>query len=179
MGSRAGSFGAVDDPTMSTQPRPIAPVIAMRTNGAYVNAVEVRCSWCCSTHWHSWNNETDSFRYPPCQAGAAAYTVTVDTRARMDHMRTEYPAPNGVVGLVPLNIHYAYEQDDDEDIIGVVLETALGAFAVWLPVASAVGLAGQLVEIVEKRDELRAAYVQRLENGSTVAARASNTVGVV
>ena len=164
---------------MNASARPTVPVIAMRTNGAYVNAVEVRCSWCCSTHWHSWNNETDSFRYPPCQAGAAAYTVSVDARARMDHMRENFPTPDGVVGLSPLHVGYAFECDGDDDVIGIVLDTALGAFAVWLPMASAVGLAGQLVDIAEKREALRARYLQRLETGRQDRRSAANVAGVV
>ena len=79
----------------------------------------------------------------------------------MDHMRAEFPAPNGVVGLVPLHVGYAFEVDGDDDVIGIVLDTALGTFAVWLPMASAIGLAGQLVDIAENREALRAAYLQR------------------
>jgi hypothetical protein len=74
----------------------------------------------------------------------------------MDHMRTDFPAPGGVVGLVPLHIGYCFEIDGpDEDVVGIILETTLGKFAVWLPLESAVGLACQLVEIAEHRDQLR------------------------
>jgi hypothetical protein len=143
------------------QPRPVARVIGMRTNGEYVNAVLVQCVWCSSAHWHVWGNETDSFRYPPCQAGGAAYLISVDAQARIDHMRTEFPSPDGVVGLVPLHVGYAYERDGDDDIIGIVLDTPLGRFAVWLPMASAIGLAGHLVEIAENREALHERYLQR------------------
>lgn len=78
-------------------------------------------------------------------------------------MRTEFSAPDGVVGLVPLHIGYCFEIDGpDEDVVGIVLETTLGKFAVWLPMASAVGLAGQLVDIAGRRDELRTAYLERV-----------------
>lgn len=146
---------------MSAHARPIAPVISMRTNGEYVNAVEVQCCWCCSTHWHAWNNETDSFCYPPCQAGAAAYTVTVGARVRMEHMRTEFPTPDGVIGLVPLRLSFAFEVDGPEDVVGIVLDTALGRFCVWVPLPTAVGLAGRIVAIAEDADELRLEYLER------------------
>jgi hypothetical protein len=111
--------------------------------------------------------------------GGAAYTVTVDARARIDHMRDSFPTPDGVVSLVPLRIRYAYERDDDDDIIGVVMETTLGAFAIWLPMASAVGLAGQLVDIAENADHLRLQYLERTKTDPSLERRATNPAGVV
>lgn len=72
-------------------------------------------------------------------------------------MRAQFPTPDGVVGLVPMRIRYAYEHDGD-DVIGIVLDTALGGFAVWLELPTAVQLAAQLVEIAEHADTLRQRY---------------------
>ena len=47
-------------------------------------------------------------------------------------MRAQYPAPNGVVGLVPLYIGYAFEVDGDDDVVRVVVDTTLGGFVLWL-----------------------------------------------
>ncbi len=51
--------------------------------------------------------------------------------------------------------------DRDDDIIGVVTETTLGSFVLWLAAENAVQLAAQLVTIVENREELRARYTER------------------
>jgi hypothetical protein len=48
--------------------------------------------------------------------------ITIGARARMDHMRAEFPAPDGVIGLVPLRISYAFECD------GADIAAALGTF---------------------------------------------------
>ncbi len=90
----------------------------------------------------------------------------IDTRARIDHMRAQYPAPNGFVGLVPLHIGYAFEVDGDDDVVGVVVDTTLGGFVLWLAADNAVQLAGQLVMIVENRDRLRDAYARRAQTGA-------------
>ena len=45
--------------------------------------------------------------------------------------------------------------------IGVVVDTTLGGFVLWLEADSAVQLAGQLVTIVESREVLRERYLQR------------------
>ena len=50
-----------------------------------------------------------------------------------------------------------------DDVVGVVLDTALGRFAMWLPLPTAIALAGQLVAIAEDREVLRERYAQRLE----------------
>jgi hypothetical protein len=94
-------------------------------------------------------------------------------------MREQYPADDGVVGLVPLHIGYCFERDGDADVVGIVLETTLGGFAVWLPLPSAVRLAGQLVDIAENADQLRSAYVERLEAGLRDRHRATNAAGPV
>jgi hypothetical protein len=44
---------------------------------------------------------------------------------------------DGVVGLVPLHMCYAFERDGDEDVVRIILDTTLGEFAVWLPLGSA------------------------------------------
>jgi hypothetical protein len=148
---------------VSTSPYPAAAVVSIRTDGHHVNQLEVHCPFCRGRHTHEWFDEPGGLRSPTCGAPGAMYVISVGVRERIDAMRTEFPAPNGVVGLVPLHIGYAYEQDGDEDIIGVVLETALGRFAVWLPMASAVGLAGQLVDIADNAEQLRTAYLQRAQ----------------
>jgi hypothetical protein len=63
----------------------------------------------------------------------------------------------------------------DADVVGIVLGTTLGKFAVWLPLGSAVGLAGQLVDIAEKREELRLTDLQRLETSRQDQRSATNT----
>ncbi len=146
---------------MTTLTPPAATVVSIRTNGRHVNQVTVDCPFCRCQHIHRWFGEPDGLRSPTCGA-SATYIITVDTRARMDHMRTEFPTPDGVVGLSPLHIGYAFEIDGpEEDVVGIILDTALGKFAVWLPMASAVGLAGQLVDIAENREALRQRYLQR------------------
>jgi len=47
--------------------------------------------------------------------------------------------------------------DGSDDVVGIVLQTALGG--------SAVQLAGQLVDIAENVEQLRAAYLQHAEAG--------------
>ncbi len=92
-------------------------------------------------------------------------------------MRSEYPVPDGVIGLIPLHIGYAYEQDDDADVIGVVLDTTTGRFALWLEADDAVQLAGQIVAIVENLETLRERYAQRV--GPSAAATAISAAGMV
>ncbi len=161
---------------MGTLTHPVAAVVGMQTNGLRVNQVTIRCPYCSGRHTHEWFGEPDGLREPTCGA-IGSYAITVDTRARIDHMRTEYPAPDGVVGLVPLHISYAYERDGATDVVGVVLQTTLGAFAVWLEADSAVQLAGQLVTIVEHRDMLRERYIER-ETGPSDAVTATNAAEV-
>ena len=138
-----------------------APIVAMRTDGANIDQVEVSCPYCGGRHAHRWHGETDAYRQPTCGA-LATYHIRIDTRARIEAMRSDFAAPDGVVGLVPLAVSFAFEMDGpDADVVGIVLGTTLGRFAVWLSLESAVGLAGQLVNIAEKRDELRAEYLER------------------
>ena len=138
-----------------------APIVAMRTDGANIDQVEVACPYCGGRHTHRWYGETDGYRQPTCGA-VATYHISIDTRTRIEAMRSDFAAPDGVVGLVPLAVSFAFEMDGpDADVVGIVLGTTLGRFAVWLPLESAVGLAGQLVNIAEKRDELRAEYLER------------------
>jgi hypothetical protein len=47
----------------------------------------------------------------------------------------------------------------------VVIETALGRFAMWLTSDTAVALAGHLVQILENREALRERYVERIGAG--------------
>jgi hypothetical protein len=90
-------------------------------------------------------------------------TASVSTRAReLRPCSTEYPAPDGTVSLIPLHLSYCYEQDGDDDIVGVVVDTTLGQFALWLQSDTAIQLAGQLVQILENREALRARYTGRL-----------------
>jgi hypothetical protein len=74
-------------------------------------------------HVHTWFDEPDGLR-SPTRGACTSYLIRIDARARMDHMRAEFPAPNGVVGLVPLHISYKPTgvsvsrrslQDDDPD----------------------------------------------------------------
>jgi hypothetical protein len=140
-----------------------APIVGMRTDGANIDQVEVACPYCGGRHTHRSFGEPDGYRQPSCGA-LATYHISVDTQARIEAMRTDFAAPDGVVGLVPLAVSFAFEMDGpDADVVGIVLGTTLGRFAVWLPLESAVGLAGSLVDIAEKRDELRAEYLERAE----------------
>ncbi|HSS24739.1 MAG TPA: hypothetical protein VLL82_10135 [Mycobacterium sp.] len=145
---------------MNTLIHPAATVVAIRTNGYRVNQVTVACPFCRGQHTYEWFGELDGLRQPTCGAHAS-YIIRIDARARMDHMRTEFPGPDGVVGLVPLHISYAFECDGADDIIGVVVDTTMGSFALWLEADNAVQLAGQLVGIVENREVLRERYLQR------------------
>ena len=88
-------------------------------------------------------------------------------------MRAQYPAPNGVVGLVPLYIGYAFEVDGDDDVVGVVVDTTLGGFVLLLAADNAVQLAGRLVTIVENRDGLRDAYARRAQTGAVAESHSS------
>ena len=81
--------------------------------------------------------------------------------ARIKAMRSEYPTPDGVVGLVPLHIGYAFERDGDDDVIGMVVDTTLGGFVVWLQLENALQLASHLVEIIGRREALRERYTER------------------
>ena len=140
-----------------------APIVSMRTDGANIDQVEVACPYCGGRHTDRWFEEPDGYRQPSCGA-LATYHISIDTQARIEAMRTDFAAPDGVVGLVPLAVSFAFEMDGpDADVVGIVLGTTLGRFAVWLPLESAVGLAGSLVDIAEKRDELRAEYLERAE----------------
>src|ERR1700756_5024778 len=94
---------------MTAHTRPRAEVVGMRTNGDYINAVQVVCAWCGGKHWHNWDNEADSFRTPTCGVAGAMYSIHVGTAERVDAMRTlrgEFTTPDDVVGLVPLHIGY-------------------------------------------------------------------------
>jgi hypothetical protein len=169
------------DPTQSvtTLTHPIAPVVAIRTDGNHVNQVTVQCPFCRGQHTYEWFDEPDGLRQPTCGA-CTSYLIRIGARARMDRMRADFPAPDGVVGLVPLHIGYCFEVDGpDEDVVGIVLETTLGKFAVWLPMASAVGLAGQLVDIAGNADHLRLAYLERTKTATQIERRAANAAGVV
>lgn len=147
---------------MSTHAHPAAAVVAMHTNGYNVNQVTVACPFCRGRHTHRWFGEPDGLRSPTCGAPGATYAIHVDLRARIEHMRTQYPTPDSVVGLVPLHIGYAYEQDGDNDVVGIiVLTAALGGFVLWLDLDTAVMLAGQLVTIAENAETLRGEYAQR------------------
>jgi hypothetical protein len=116
---------------MTMLTNPAAAVVAIRTDGVNVNQVTVRCPFCSGEHRHEWYGGTDGLRMPTCGAHTS-YHIAIGTRERISAMRTEYPAPNGVVGLVPLHIGYAYEQDGDRDVIGMVVDTTLGSFVIWL-----------------------------------------------
>jgi hypothetical protein len=143
---------------------PAAPIVGMRTDGSgTVDQVRVTCPFCRGIHVHAWHNEPDGLRAPTCGT-AASYRITITTAARLDSMRA-FATPDDVIGLVPLHIGYAYEVDGDDDVVGIVADTTLGRFAMWLALPAAVQLAGQLVDIAENRDELRAAYVGRLGVG--------------
>jgi hypothetical protein len=139
---------------------PAAMIVGMRTDGANIDQVRVACPYCGGRHSHRWYGETDGYRQPSCGA-LATYRISIDTRTRIDAMRTAFPAPDGVVGLVPLHIGYAYERDGEHDIVGVVLDTTLGGFAMWLELDNALQLAAQLVAIAENRDRLATAYTAR------------------
>lgn len=140
----------------------------MRTDGRHVNSVAVKCPFCCGgVHSHEWFDETDGLRTPTCGTPGAMYRIVIGTQERVEHMRTEYQTPHGVVSLVPLHFSYAYERDGNADVIGVVMSTTLGEFAVWLEADTAVELAGQLVEIVEHREMLRERYLQRADAAVT------------
>jgi hypothetical protein len=139
---------------------PVAEVVSIRTDGHRVNQVTVQCPYCRGQHSYEWFDDRDGLRSPTCGA-SASYMITIGARERISAMRSEYGAPDGVVGLVPLHVGYCFETDGDDDIIGIVLDTALGVFAVWLPMASAVGLAGQLVDIAGNAEALRERYLQR------------------
>lgn len=163
----------------ATLTHPAAPVVAIRTDGRHVNQVTVACPFCRGQHSYEWFDETEGLRIPTCGAPGAMYAISIDTRVRIKAMRTEYPAPDGVVGLVPLHIGYAFEVDGDIDVIGMVVDTTLGQFAIWLPADNPVQLAGQLVTIVENREMLRERYIKRAETGRRIGAGPTNPAGVV
>lgn len=71
--------------------RPIAPVVAMATNGEYVNEVTVSCVFCGGRHTFDWDNEPDGIRMPTCGT-RASLQIRLTGRARMMHMRTAKPA---------------------------------------------------------------------------------------
>jgi hypothetical protein len=159
---------------------PAAAVVAVRTDGLAVNQVSVRCPFCRGVHVHAWHREPDGLRDASCVPFGAIYRITIDTKTRLEAMRTDFSTPDGVVGLIPLHLSYCFEVDGpDQDVVGIVLDTTLGRFAVWLPLPSAVGLAGQLVGIAENADQLRIEYLQRLETGRQDQRTAMNTTGVV
>lgn len=137
-----------------------APVVALITNGHTVNQVQVHCPFCGGRHSHSWFDEADGLRSPTCGA-VASYAVRVGTRERIDHMRAQFPDPDGVVSLAPLRFSYCYQRDGREDLVGVLMDTTAGGFCVWLPANSAVQLAAQLVEVVENVGVLRERYAER------------------
>ncbi len=80
--------------------------------------------------------------------------------------------------LVPLQISYAYEVDGDDDVLGIVVDTTLGQFAMWLGLGDAVQLAGQVVEIAEHREVLRERYAQRAVDAPPSAVRATSATGL-
>ena len=86
----------------------------------------IRCPYCRGTHTHDRYGEPDGLRIAHCAPLGAIYAVTIDTWARIKAIREEYRADDGVVGMVPLHIGYCFEIDDNDDIIGIVLETAAG-----------------------------------------------------
>jgi hypothetical protein len=156
---------------------PAAAVVAIRTDGHHVNQVQVRCVYCRSVHSHEWFDEPEGLRSPPCGTPGAMYRIRVGPREKVDAMRSEYPAPDNTIGLIPLRIRYAFEIDGGDDIVGVVMSTALGEFAIWLPAENAVQLAGQLVDIVENRQMLRERYIERAETSRQIAAEPANAAG--
>jgi hypothetical protein len=151
---------------------PDAPVVGMSTDGVRVTQVVVKCPFCRGCHTHDWFGDAEGLRSAHCNAFGAVYRVTIDTWARIRSMRQQYPADDGVVGLIPLHIGYAFEVDGNEDVVGVVLDSTLGRFAVWLPLAAAVAMASQLVDIAGNAEALRAAYTRR-QAGLTPVAVAS------
>lgn len=159
---------------------PAAAVLRLQTNGLRVNRVHVHCPYCRGVHVHSWHDEVDGLRHASCVPYGAVYRIAIDARARLEAMREHYSVPDGVVGLVPLRVGFAFEIDGPgEDVVGIVLETTLGKFAVWLPMQSAIGLAGQLVEIAENADELRLDYLERLQTSLPDRHSATNAAGPV
>ncbi len=144
---------------MTTLTHPAAAVVAVRTDGYRINQVTVTCPYCSGRHVHLWYGESDGLRVPTCGA-LVSNRITVDTRVRIDAMRTEFPTPDGVVGLVPLHIGYAYERDGDDDFLGVVIDTAIGKFAMWLQLPAAVQMAAQVVALAEDREQLRERYAK-------------------
>lgn len=140
---------------VATRRPPAAAVLGLHTDGHRVDQVEVRCPFCGGRHVHRWFGEPDGLRTPTCRAPGAVCMISIGVRERIDAMRAQYPVPNGVVGLVPLHIGYAYERDGGDDVVGVVVDTTLGGFVLWLATEHAVQLAGQLVTIVDNRDLLR------------------------
>jgi hypothetical protein len=133
----------------------------MHTDGVRVTQVLVRCPYCGGQHAHDWFGDSEGLRSAHCNSFGAVYRVSIDAWARIKAMREQYPADDGVVGLIPLHLSYAFEIDGDDDVVGLVLDTTLGKFAVWLPLPSAVTLASQLVDIAGNAEALRAAYTQR------------------
>jgi hypothetical protein len=157
--SPAGCNGRTT-PARAVLTHPAAAVVSITNNGHKVDQVTVRCPFCRGRHTHEWHDEPDGLRMPTCGA-AASYAITITTRARLDYMR-ELATPDDVIGLAPLHIGYVYELDGDADVIGIVLSTSLGGFAVWLELPVAVQLAGQLVALAEDREALRERYAERL-----------------
>jgi hypothetical protein len=101
-------------------------IVGMRTDGANIDQVHVACPYCGGRHAHRWYGETDGYRQPTCGA-VATHRISIDTRTRIEHMRTDFAAPDGVVDLVPLAVSFAFEMDGrDADVVGIVLETTLG-----------------------------------------------------
>jgi hypothetical protein len=140
---------------------PAADVVGLKTDGRSVTAVSVKCCFCGGVHEHTWFGDTDGLREASCTPYGAIYRITIGTRERIEAMRTDFAAPDGVVGLVPLEIGFAFEVDGpDEDVIGVILSTTVGRFALWLPLPTAVGLAGRIVDIAGDRERLRIDYLQ-------------------
>lgn len=138
-----------------------AEVISIRTDGHHANRVTVACPFCRGQHTYEWfDDDRDGLRSPTCGA-SATFRIAINTRARVDAMRTEYPTPDGVVSLIPLNLSYCFERDGNDDIIGVVTNTTIGAFVLWLAAGDAMQLVGQLVDILENREVLREKYAQR------------------
>jgi hypothetical protein len=156
---------------------PTAPIVGLRTDGGNIDQVQVACPYCGGRHSHRWYGETDGYRQPTCGA-VATYRISIDTRTRINAMRRDFAAPDGVVGLVPLEIGFAFEVDGPDDVLGVILRTALGQFALWLPLPAAVGLAGRIVDIARDVDQLRLEYLKRLKTAPSTVTGAANAGGM-
>ena len=87
---------------LNAPPAATVPVIAMRTNGAYVNAGRGPAAAGAVLHTLAFVEQRN--RLFPLRRRVRQVLrhtpISVDARARMDHMRNDFPTPDGVVGLV-------------------------------------------------------------------------------